>query len=134
MGKTTTTGGGEDRVLTGRDVAGTLRAPGHRGSTCGGSCEGARGLEESEDHRRPRIVGAEHLTGVGRDVAGTLRAPGHHGSTCGVSCEGARGLEESEDHRRPRIVGAEHLTGVGFGSNSGVGRARGLMQKPWTAP
>jgi hypothetical protein len=42
-------------------------------------------------------------------------------------------LGKSEDHRRQRIAGAEHLTGVGFGSNSGVGRARGLMQKPRTA-
>jgi hypothetical protein len=59
-GKTTTIGGGEDRVLAGRDVAGTLRAPGHHGSTCGGSCEGARGLEESEDHRRPRKIMLQH--------------------------------------------------------------------------
>jgi hypothetical protein len=78
--------------------------------------------------------GGEDRVLAGMDVAGTLRAPGHRGSTCGGSCEGARGLEESEDHRRPRIVGAEHLTSVGFGSNSGVGRARRLMQKPWTAP
>jgi hypothetical protein len=71
---------------------------------------------------------------TGRDVAGTLRAPGHRGSTCGGPVKAPGGLGEYEDHRRPRIMGAEHLTGIGFGSNSGVGRARGLMQKPWTAP
>jgi hypothetical protein len=60
--------------------------------------------EEDDDDRRRRGVGLSW-----RDVAGTLRAPGHRGLTCGGS-------------------------GVDFGSNSGVGRAQGLMQKPWTAP
>jgi hypothetical protein len=62
---------------------------------------------------------------AGRDVAGALRAPGHRGSTCGDPVKAPGGLGGSEDHRRQRIAGAEHLTGVGFGSNSGVGRARG---------
>jgi hypothetical protein len=70
--------GGEDRVLAGRDVAGTLRAPSHRGSSCGGPVKATGGLEESKDHRRPRIAVAGHLTGVGLD------------SNSGVS--GARGL------------------------------------------
>jgi hypothetical protein len=92
------------------------------GRNCGGKWPAARSC------------GGEDRVLAGRDVAGTLRAPGHRGSSCGGLVKASGGLEESEDHRRPRIAGVGHLTGVGFGSNSGVGGARGLMQKPWTAP
>jgi hypothetical protein len=70
---------------------------------------------------------------AGRGVAEALRAPRHRGSTREGPVEVPGGLGKSGDRRRRRIAGAERLTGVGFGSNSGAGRARGVMQKPWTA-
>jgi hypothetical protein len=62
-GKVTTTSGGEDRVLAGRDVAEALRATGHLGSMRGGPVKVLEGLGRFRGRRRRRIVGAEWLTG-----------------------------------------------------------------------
>jgi hypothetical protein len=76
--------GGDGSVFVGRGVAEALRAPGHRGSTCGGPAKALGGLVESGDHRRRRIAGAEWDTGGG---------PRLDSRTTGLRVEGER-LEE----------------------------------------